>query len=75
MKVCDQCQKRIEGLDFIQVTFIGKVQQISLIFKRAVQFEFCSLNCFQEFFNIFAKEKFEEEERSRKQMSLEGHLK
>jgi len=72
MKVCDQCQKKIEGLDFIQVTFVGKVQQIPLMFKRAFQFEFCSLNCFQEFFNIFAKEKFEEEERSRKKDESRG---
>jgi len=56
MKVCDQCGKKIEGMDFIQVTFIGRMQQIPLMFKHSMQLEFCSLTCFQEFFKFVIKE-------------------
>lgn len=74
MKVCDQCQKKIEGVDFIQVTFVGKVQQIPLMFKRAFQFEFCSLNCFQEFFNLLSREQYEEDEQRKKERDARNRI-
>lgn len=67
MKYCDYCKKKIEGMNYIQVTFLGKLQQIPNMFKREVQLEFCSFNCFQEYFNLFVKEQFEAEERWRQE--------
>lgn len=56
MKVCDHCKKNIQGMDYIQVTFLGRLQQLPLTFRRGVQLEFCSFTCFQEFFKFLVKE-------------------
>jgi len=72
MKICDKCNKKIKDLDFIQLTFMGRTQSIPMFFKKPIQLEFCSLNCFQEFFVIFSEERFRDEERRRQENEDRG---
>jgi hypothetical protein len=61
MKKCDTCKKDITDNSFIQVTFYGNCQRLMLYWRKPIQLEFCSFNCFQEYFNMLTREQAMEE--------------
>ena len=75
MKKCDYCKKDIHEMNYIQVTFLGETQRIAQFFRRPIQLEFCSFNCFQEYFNLMIKEQAIEEERVRQEKERQAQMK